>query len=395
MALIVGTDSRSCWIPLCHCMQLYCEPYFLAINRWRSCRNIQLLANRINALDTVESLLIDYSQKFYAGVSYDFDLFYESSRQPVASHHLYPAVTPSSGILYHPHGDLIAINAAKATFFSSCGVDSLNSSFSSLLSSLFNKIGAFFQRNLLFQLAGHDDDYLLSANLSNRIAIISLLEKLFRVSNDAGNIRFVYRKRTGTREKMEEEEPLNEVYSEHEGEENDEEGGELADQHVLAAVCAFYPLSEKAMSFLTILIENQYDSIPNTSSSVSVPPTSLSSPSFSCEQNSRRDSENSLAENPRKTNIDRPSCFTEQLEQNGSDNASCHSFKLEEETESTILLFLVCLLFRAQDCFYLPSGYQLVILLLELLLLLCFRLERGDSTKELLVIICLPRVQRL
>jgi hypothetical protein len=351
-------DRHPDWIPLSHCMQLYCEPYFKAVDRWRGSRNIQLLANRINALDTIEQLLRDYSQRFTAGVSYDFDLVYESSRLPIASQHFFSTVISSAGTLYHPHGDLIAINSAKAAFFSSNTVQSSSPSFSSLLSWLFNMIGSFFQKNLLIQLSGQNDEYLISANLSNRTAVISLLEKLFQISNDAGNIRFVYRKRKHSEETYKAppttEELSNDVISDNESEESDEEDNETGFHRIQTSSFqqfAFYPLSEKALNFLTVLIESQYDNYSPKSplSAAVVPPPSISSTvqSSSSLESNVNDTVDSFIENQRDTrelmverkenrrSINRP-YVTEHLQQNGfGGNPSC-SFNEEDDSHNGI-----------------------------------------------------------
>ncbi len=46
------------WIPLCTTMQIYCEPYFTAVERWRNYSNHQLLTNRISLIEIADRMLL-------------------------------------------------------------------------------------------------------------------------------------------------------------------------------------------------------------------------------------------------------------------------------------------------------------------------------------------------
>jgi hypothetical protein len=158
------------WIPICHCMQRYCEPYFAAVERWRSNASRHILANRIHMIETIDKLFHEYGQKKEI---YEFDLVCEYPDNGM----LLPEFSPSQGKEYVYGGDGAAFAAARSL----------------VPSQIFNKVGLFYQNHLLKQLAGFCDQYLETANPETRKSLIALTEKLFRVPNEAGKVRIVYR----------------------------------------------------------------------------------------------------------------------------------------------------------------------------------------------------------
>jgi hypothetical protein len=158
------------WIPICHSMQRYCEPYFAAVERWRSDAVPQILANRIHMIEAIDKVFLEYGQKKEI---YEFDLIceYPDNGQ------LLPEFAPSQGKEYVYGGDSAAFAAARSL----------------VPASIFNKVGLFYQNHLLKQLAGFNDQYLETANPETRKSLIHLVEKLFRVPNEAGKVRIVYR----------------------------------------------------------------------------------------------------------------------------------------------------------------------------------------------------------
>lgn len=158
------------WIPLCKCMQRYCEPYFTAIERWRQYEDTEILRNRITLIETAFKILTDFSQNTE---TYDFDLAYEN---PDAS--LEEETLPSAGKNFVFGGDTQAYEASKRL----------------VPESIFNRVGVFFQQNMLKAMAGWSENYLLTANAATRGTVIAAIEKLLRLPLDAGKAHFVYRR---------------------------------------------------------------------------------------------------------------------------------------------------------------------------------------------------------
>jgi hypothetical protein len=156
------------WIPLCKCMQLYCEPYFSSIERWRHGDHL-LLANRIGTIDTAEKIFQEYSQN---GETFEFDLVYDHPEVP-----LLDEVIPTPGKTFNFGGDQTSFAAARSL----------------VPEKIFNRCGLFFQNMLLKPMSGNSDAYLESANNETRKTIIAAIEKLFRLSESAGKCRFVFR----------------------------------------------------------------------------------------------------------------------------------------------------------------------------------------------------------
>jgi hypothetical protein len=157
------------WIPLCKCMQKYCESYFTAIERWRNCKDEELLKNRIILIETAFKILSDYSQN---QETFEFDLLYDNLDAV-----LEPEVVPTAGKHYVYGGDKVAYEAAKRL------VPEL----------IFNRIGIFFQQNLLKAMAGWGESVLSSANEETRKYVILAIEKLLRLPANAGKGYFVIR----------------------------------------------------------------------------------------------------------------------------------------------------------------------------------------------------------
>ena len=51
------------WAPLSHTMQIYCEPFFKAVDRWLTYKDEALLQNRIQLLETADLLLHRYTHE--------------------------------------------------------------------------------------------------------------------------------------------------------------------------------------------------------------------------------------------------------------------------------------------------------------------------------------------
>ena len=156
------------WIPMKICMQKYCEPFFSAIERWRKVENEKLLLNRIALVDAVDQLFHEYSQ---FEKSFSFDISCENDN--VA---LLDEVLPSAGKFYIYSGDEMAFQNAKKL----------------VPKELFNRIGLFFQQNLLRNMAGRSEAYLSTANVETRKSLLACVEKLLRLPDSAGFAHFVF-----------------------------------------------------------------------------------------------------------------------------------------------------------------------------------------------------------
>jgi hypothetical protein len=149
-------------------MQFYCEPYFSSIERWRHGDHL-LLANRIGTIDTAEKIFQEYSQN---GETFEFDLVYDHPEVP-----LLDEVIPTPGKTFSFGGDQTSFAAARSL----------------VPEKIFNRCGLFFQNMLLKPMSGNSDAYLESANNETRKTIIAAIEKLFRLPENAGKCRFVFR----------------------------------------------------------------------------------------------------------------------------------------------------------------------------------------------------------
>jgi hypothetical protein len=157
------------WLPLCRAMQRYCEAFFAAIESWRMYDEKSLLCNRIHLVESAHKILFEYSQK---QENYVFDILVEYSDVP-----LLQEVTPSAGKDYVHLGDLKAFDSAKKL----------------VPEVIFNRVGAFFQNNLLKALAGFKEDILKVSNMENRKSIVAAVEKLLRLPEDVGMAKFVFK----------------------------------------------------------------------------------------------------------------------------------------------------------------------------------------------------------
>jgi hypothetical protein len=156
------------WIPMKTCMQKYCEPYFTAVERWRNSRDEQIMINRLTLLDIADQILSDYSQ---LTTTYFFELVFENKNVD-----LLEEVQPSAGKFYFFNGDVTAFTNSKSL----------------VPADMFNRIGLFFQSNLLRNISGRNEGYLLSSNLETRKNVISVIENIFRLPEEAGLVHFVY-----------------------------------------------------------------------------------------------------------------------------------------------------------------------------------------------------------
>eukprot|EP01039_Chlorochromonas_danica_P002661 gene2661-2906_t len=170
------------WTPLCRCMQLYCEPYFTAINFWRKYQNVSLLENRILVVEMMAKILADYTQ---STETYVFKLAYEN-----ADCELLPQVISSAGLAFIEGGDRRVFENARSL----------------VPDSMFNKCGIFFQTNVLKPVAGFSEELLASSNLETRRSVIEALELLFRLPEEAGKVKIVFRQLNTLPESTEESE---------------------------------------------------------------------------------------------------------------------------------------------------------------------------------------------
>ena len=88
----MSQESAVRWSQLSLTMQIYCEPFFAAVDRWLTYTDEGLLQNRIQLLETAELLLHRYSHEQDVFV---FDLNY-SNRSAV----LHDEVIPTAGKLF-------------------------------------------------------------------------------------------------------------------------------------------------------------------------------------------------------------------------------------------------------------------------------------------------------
>jgi hypothetical protein len=169
---VLGIEDKQkpqpAWIPMKTSMQKYCEPYFTAVERWRNSRDEQIMINRLTLLDIADQILIDYSQ---LTTTYFFDLVFENKNVD-----LLEEVQPSAGKFFIYNGDVTAFSNSKSL----------------VPADMFNRIGLFFQSNLLRNISGRNESYLLSSNLETRKNVISVIEKIFRLPEEAGLVHFVY-----------------------------------------------------------------------------------------------------------------------------------------------------------------------------------------------------------
>lgn len=156
------------WIPLCRSMQLYCEPYFAAINNWRAYKEEAILHNRLRLVETACQIFHAHSNN---PVLHKFDIVCHHPEVP-----LLPEVPPTAGREYKVGGDQLAFETAMRT----------------QPKDLFHRAGVFFQDNLLKAIAGWTAEILSGANVETRATIIAAVEKLLRFSEEAGEARFVY-----------------------------------------------------------------------------------------------------------------------------------------------------------------------------------------------------------
>lgn len=156
------------WFPLREAMQRYCEAYFTALNRWTKYESNALLENRIRLVNTLVDIYKEYSEN---SENYVFDL-----RFAVPSASLHPEVVPCAGRDAIIGGDFRAFEASRAL----------------VPMNLFQKAGVFFQSELLKAIAGWNEDALRQSNAKNRKNITVVLEKLFRIPEEAGNATITY-----------------------------------------------------------------------------------------------------------------------------------------------------------------------------------------------------------
>jgi hypothetical protein len=150
-------------------MQKYCEPYFTAVERWRHYAAANLINNRVQLLETAERILSEYSQNPDV---YEFSLMYEHSEVE-----LLPEVEPIAGKAFVFGGDKEAFEASRKL----------------VPPELFNRIGMFLQVGLLKSIAGFNDTYLATCNQETRKTVIDCLERIFRLPEEAGTVKFLFR----------------------------------------------------------------------------------------------------------------------------------------------------------------------------------------------------------
>jgi hypothetical protein len=178
----VHPSAPPTWIPFKTNMQLYCEPFFVACERWRTSDDIKILKNRILCVEAINNAYEQFAQ-FH--INYEFDIRSEtldndlvrSGDTSESSIDLLPEVLPTAGTEYVIGGDLKAFDTAKQY----------------VPPYLFAKIGLFFQEKLLRDITGRNEGYLKTCNEVNCRNLLALTQKLLRIPDSVGEIYIVHR----------------------------------------------------------------------------------------------------------------------------------------------------------------------------------------------------------
>jgi cold shock CspA family protein len=178
----VHPSAPPTWIPFKTNMQLYCEPFFVACERWRTSDDIKILKNRILCVEAINNAYEQFAQ-FH--INYEFDIRSETLDNDLArsgdtsesSIDLLPEVLPTAGTEYVIGGDLKAFDTAKQY----------------VPPYLFAKIGLFFQEKLLRDITGRNEGYLKTCNEVNCRNLLALTQKLLRIPDSVGEIYIVHR----------------------------------------------------------------------------------------------------------------------------------------------------------------------------------------------------------
>jgi hypothetical protein len=145
-------------------MQVYCEPFFSALENWRNSKEEGILHNRFRVVETIGEIFMNFSQN---PVTHQFELVCQNE-----SIQLLPEVYPTAGKVYKVDGDQTAFTAMAAK------IDK----------TIFQRGGVFFQDNLLKGIAGYSEEKLKQSNLETRSTIIALVDKLLRIAEEAGDV---------------------------------------------------------------------------------------------------------------------------------------------------------------------------------------------------------------
>jgi hypothetical protein len=145
-------------------MQVYCEPYFAALDNWARSKEEGILFNRLQAVETLGELFLTMSQN---PLDHHFEIVCENSNVD-----LLPEVVSTAGKVYVPDGDQIVFKAVMKK----------------IPKDLFQRAGVVFQDHLLKGIAGYSEEKLQQSNDTTRSSLIACVEKLFRVPEEAGDV---------------------------------------------------------------------------------------------------------------------------------------------------------------------------------------------------------------
>ncbi len=156
------------WLPLKSYMQKYCEPFFVAVERWRNTESDNILINRVHIVDTIIDLYETFAQ---SQSNYIFNLQVDQPNIPLLAE-----VIPTAGKEYCSNGDKKAFESSKQF----------------VPNYLFHRIGVYFQ-SLLRHMAGKNDSFLKNSNPIIRKSIENCIDKLLRLSDTSGLIHIIYK----------------------------------------------------------------------------------------------------------------------------------------------------------------------------------------------------------
>ena len=153
-------------------MQRYFEPYFNAIEAWLKYENNDLLSNRIELIDAACKI----SKKFHRSTEYfEFNLVCQKQEHEF---NFLPEVISSIHKYFALEGDTLVFNKLKST----------------VPSNLFEKAGLFFENELLQAFNGWTPNFTATSNIDTIQSFATMIEKIFRLPEEAGFARIEYRK---------------------------------------------------------------------------------------------------------------------------------------------------------------------------------------------------------
>lgn len=148
------------WQEIRQALQVYAEPYFTALERWRQYKSHELIENRLQMLETVCSLFTQFASD---QSSYTFQVVSLSSNKMCDD--LFEEVIPTFGRELVAEGDRKVYELLRST------IPWLQ----------FKLGGLYFQEQLLFLIAGVNKRTLTASNVQNRRAILEVLSTVLRI----------------------------------------------------------------------------------------------------------------------------------------------------------------------------------------------------------------------